>query len=926
MSGKLVVGIDLGTTNCAVASVDPALGAAAEVVDFPVPRVLAPGETGTRPTLPSALYVSAGHELATGAAALPWGDSPDRIVGDFARWQGARVPGRLVVSAKSWLCHPGVDRTAAILPWGAPAEVERMSPVDTSAGILAHIVAAWDHAHPERPLAAQEVVVTVPASFDEVARSLTVEAARRAGLEHFTLLEEPQAAFYDFASRHRQNLAAALGSARLVLVVDVGGGTSDFTLIEVDAGDVGPELRRIAVSDHLMLGGDNMDVALARHAEERLAAGGRRHDAGQWSQLVQAARGAKEALLATEPADTHRVAIAGGGSRLLGGAVSVEFSRDEVERLVLDGFLPGCVSTDQPRRAARTALQELGLPYAQDAGITRHIAAFLRRHAEAGFAALGTTRPDDVLPRPDAVLLNGGVFNSPRLTERLLDVVSAWWPERERIPLLRHDSLDLAVARGAAAYGLARRGLGRRIAGGTAHAIYVGIGAERGGNDRAVCLIPRGHEEGRAVDLDSRPFTLSLGQPVQFPIFSTTADRTDRSGDIVEVDDAFHALPPIHTVFKAASSQARNIPVHLRALLTELGSLELWCVAENGDERWRLEFELRAAVAQTSATVTESMPQRFGEARSIVARVFGGKAQNVAEKEVKNLVRTIEETIGARESWTLPLLREVWNLLLAGAGRRRRSAHHERAFFQLLGFCLRPGFGYPLDEWRCEQTFALFAPLVHHHQETKVWREFWLTWRRIAGGLGPERHVAIWEYLKPHLARRTSSKQLRNPPARKGIQPDGLDEMVRTAAVLEHVPTGEKRVFGNWMLERVLDPESDGGPWGWALGRVGARVPLFGTAHRVLGAEQVEPWVDALLERGLALSDGTAFAAVQLARLTGDRARDLDGDLRARVVSELRRIDAPARWCEAATTVVAMESSDEARSFGDTLPIGLRLR
>jgi molecular chaperone DnaK (HSP70) len=636
-SSVYIVGIDLGTTNCALAFAEPARGAAAPVTDFAIPQLHRPGQVVTNPLLPSCLYLPGEHELPAGSTCLPWevpgscsNDSPAMnpavpageppalpcgsgaesaglIAGEFARWQGARVPGRLVASAKSWLCHAGVDRTAPILPWGAPAEVTKISPVDASARLLGHLAAAWNHAHPDAPLADQEVVITVPASFDEVARALTVTAAQRAGLQKFTLVEEPQAAFYAFTARHREDLARALGDARLVLVVDVGGGTTDFTLIQVAVSPEGPVLQRLAVGEHLMLGGDNMDAALARLAEERMLPGGRRLSAAQWTQLLQTTRTAKESLLGREAPARHGLALAGEGSRLLGATLSTELQREETERLILEGFFPACGPGDAPQRASRVALQELGLPYAQDPAITRHLAGFLRQHAAAGCAALadGAGAAQEGLPRPDAILLNGGVFNSPPLAERLLAVVCAWWPAAPPIRLLAHDSLELAVARGAAGYGLVRRGLGRRITGGAAHAFYVGLAGETAtAATRAVCLIPRGHEEGQTVELTAQPFALTLGRAVQFPLFTTTADRVDRPGTVVEIGDDLRALPPIHTLFKPADCRAITVPVHLRATLTELGTLELWCVANRGDERWRLEFELRGGTVGAAPAVT----------------------------------------------------------------------------------------------------------------------------------------------------------------------------------------------------------------------------------------------------------------------------------------------------------------------------------
>ncbi|MCI0571595.1 MAG: hsp70 family protein [Myxococcaceae bacterium] len=921
-----IVGIDLGTTHCAVAYVDPGAGKGAPVHDFPVPQQVRAGVVAPRPLLPSTLYLPTDDELPPAQRTLPWGDVPDAVVGEFARVQGARVPGRLVASAKSWLAHAGVDRAAPILPWGAPQDVPRLSPVDASARLLSHIARAWDFTHPEVPLAKQEVVITVPASFDEAARALTVTAARRAGMEKFTLLEEPQAAFYDYTARHRTDLERVLEGVRLVLVVDVGGGTTDFTLVHAGVSPEGPMLRRLAVGEHLLLGGDNMDALLARRLEERWTAGGKRLSAAQWTQAIQAARTAKEALLGKDAPERYGVALAAEGARLLGGTLSAELTREETEALVLDGFLPRTGLEERPRRAARMALLELGLPYAQDAAITRHLAAFLDMHAEAGFHALSETREGGALPRPDAILLNGGVFNSPRIAERLLDVVSAWWPGTRRIPLLRHESLDLAVARGAAYYGLVRRGLGRRISGGTARAFYVGLeGTVEGMESPALCLIPRGMDEGDSVRLGARTFTLSVGHPVQFPLFSSTADRTDAPGAVVPVSEDMHALPPLHTLLRSGDPKAREVPVHLEAGLTEIGTLELSLVNAAGDERWRLEFELRGVTQGGPLAVTESMPPRFAEARDAVDRIYGHKPLPVGPKDVKALWRTLEKTLGPREGWRVPVLRELWGAVFAGAGKRRRSSDHERVAYSMLGYCLRPGFGYPLDAWRCEQTFRLFGEPVTAHQEKAVWMEFWVMWRRIAGGLTPEHQQTIWEFLAPHLERRVDPGAARPKERIRGVQPEGLDEMVRAAASLEHLEPHQKVMLGTWIVARLRAERPGGGPWAWGLGRLGARVPLHGSSHRVVSPDDVAPWLELLLELGLGKVDGAAFAAAQMARMTGDRTRDIDPGLRDRVAEALQAQRGPPSWLQMVTEIVALEAADEARALGDTLPAGLRL-
>lgn len=923
---SLLVGIDLGTSNCALAFADPSEGSGAKVKDFQVPQLARPGELRTQAMLPSCAYLPGPHELPDGALSLPWERSPSLrgipfAVGEFARWQGARVPGRLISSAKSWLCHAGVDRQAPILPWGAPAEVAKISPVEASSLYLAHLAAAWAHAHPESSLLEQEIVITVPASFDEAARALTVSAAKKAGLSRFTLLEEPQAALYAFTAEHRQRLSEALLGVHLVLVVDVGGGTTDFTLVQVEAHPEGPALKRLAVGDHLMLGGDNMDAAIARALEERLLSAGKRLPATAWTQLTQAARNAKEALLGSSPAERHTIAIATGGSKLMGGTLTAELARAEVESLLTQGFFPRCDPREPERRGSRVALQELGLPYAQDPAITRHLAAFLRAHASSALAALGRDGEPSDLPRPDAILLNGGVFNSPVLAKALVESVSAFWPSAPPIPLLPNGSLDLAVARGAAYYALTRRGLGKRIGGGAARAYYVGLGG-----DSAVCLIPRGFEEGQSVELSERAFQLTLGRPVQLQLHATSADRIDKAGDVVKLEpDLFRPLPPIHTVLKAADAKLSAANVHLTASLTEIGTLELAFVASDLQERWRLEFELRGMHGPTAVALTESMPARFAEATELIHRVYGHKPLPVGPKDVKNLGRALEKVLGPREGWRLPVLRELWGALHAGAGKRRRSADHERVYFQLLGFSLRPGFGYPLDEWRAEQSFALFPQLVTHHQEKAVWSEFWILWRRISGGLSESAQLALWEYLRPHLARRIPPEPAQPKERLKGIVPEGLEEMVRTAASLEHLDPQMKAQLGEWIEARLKIAPAAGGPWCWALGRLGARAPLYGSGHRTVAPELAMRWAELLLELGLRTVEGAPFALTQLVRATGDRTREVDEDLRTRAIGALQAASAPANWLEMVRAPVSLSVADEARALGDTLPPGLQL-
>jgi molecular chaperone DnaK (HSP70) len=924
MAPRYSIGIDLGTSNTALAFADLAAqdpGASLRV--FEVPQLVAPGEVAPRTLLPSHLYLPGEHELPR-ETRLPWEDSA--VVGAFARDQGERVPSRHVSSAKSWLCHPAVDRTAAILPWGAPREVPHLSPVEASARILAHLRHAWDARHPDATLAEQEVVVTVPASFDEAARALTLQAAERAGLPRLLLLEEPQAAFYDWTLRHRDGVGEALDGARLILVVDVGGGTTDLTLIEAElAAQTGrgknapPALRRVAVGDHLLLGGDNMDLALARKAEAQLLAQrGVKLTPAQWAALTQACRAAKELLLAPGAPERATVAVPGSGSRLISGALVTELGRDEVRALLLDGFFPSVAPSDAPARAARAAgLAELGLPYAADPAITRHIAAFLRRHARTVHGAA-----------VDAVLYNGGALAPALLADRLTDALA---PLREGAarPLVRlkNDAPDLSVARGAAAYGLVRRGLGLRIGGGSPRTYYVGVASSARRGEDALCIVPRGAAEGVEEEVPGRAFALLLGTPVRFRLFASSGFRAERPGDLValggEAAAELSELPPLQTVVEGSGSAQ----VALRAALTEIGTLELWCVAPDL-RRWKLEFQLRGAHAPTErpgearpvAAGVGALPRTIEAAREALQVVFGKKPQAVVGREVKDLWRNLEKPLGDRAQWSVAIARDLWGVLWGGAQKRRRSPDHERIFLSLCGFALRPGFGAPLDDWRVEQTWTLFGQGLTHHREAAVWAAWWILWRRIAAGLGEPEHAALFEALAPHL-RPSPRGRVANP----GKKPPGLapDEMVRLLGALERLPAALKQEAGGWLLERLEAGAAPGVLW--ALGRVGARVPVAAAAHHVLGPEVASAWLERLLALDWARHPEAPFASAQLARLSGDRTRDLDEELRRRAAARLDQARAPPEWSRALREVQPLGEKDEQRVFGETLPAGLHL-
>jgi molecular chaperone DnaK (HSP70) len=596
---RFVVGIDLGTTNSALAraAIAPeADGDAPPVIEaWSIPQVVAPGEVDARPTLPSFLLLPTALEMKPEAMALPWDRSPGYAVGEMARERGAELPLRLVSSAKSWLSHGGVDRTAPILPWrGAdgdddPAgdEAARVSPLEASARYLSHIRAAWDAAHPDAPLGEQEVLLTVPASFDAVARELTVTAARQAGLEHLTLLEEPQAAFYSFLARAGDGWRKQLRAGDVVVVIDVGGGTCDFSLIAVSdqGGDL--SLERVAVGDHILLGGDNMDLTLAHAVGQRVAESGKKLSAAQFRALIHACRRGKEVLLGAEPPEAVPISILGGGSKLIGGTIKTELRRSDVEALLVEGFAPVVAATAAPKSQRALGLRELGLPYAADPAITRHLASFLARHGR----------------QPTAILFNGGVMKGSLLARRIAEVVASWSPGGGALPVLGGTDMDLAVAHGAAYYGLVRRGRGIRIRGGTARSYYIGLESAMPAIPgfappvKALCVAPFGMEEGTRAALPGRELGLLIGEPTTVRFFASSSRKDDRPGQVVDPDEAeLVELAPVETHLPAEPPEAAGelVPVSLEAHVTEIGTLELWSSATGGKPgRWKLEYSLR---------------------------------------------------------------------------------------------------------------------------------------------------------------------------------------------------------------------------------------------------------------------------------------------------------------------------------------------
>lgn len=934
-----IIGIDLGTTNSAVAYVrllEEGRPSDDRVIRFfEIPQLVGVGETARRRILPSFLYIPGPYDLPPGSTALPWDPDRKAVVGEFAREQGALVPARLISSAKSWLAHGGVDRTVPILPWGEESVEEKVSPVEASARFLQHIRESWNEVvargREEYALENQLVVITVPASFDEVARELTVSAGHQAGIPRFVLLEEPLAAFYAWVSEHETDWQEKMKAGQLILVCDVGGGTSDFTVVAVREGEKGLRFDRLAVGDHLILGGDNMDLALGRYLETQLAGKPGKLEPRRWNQLVHQCRRAKEVLLSDRVQDSSMdITIVGSGRKLIADTLKAGLTRDEVQQVVIDGFFPMVGLGDLPRGGVRAGLTEWGLPYAQDPAITRHLAAFWQR-----FRDLLSKETGREILYPDFLLFNGGALGPGSIRRRLRDLVSSWfrdiagtdWQPEE----LDNPSPELAVAVGAAYYGLVRAGEGIQVGAGSPRAYYVEAAApDRRNGEKgrvAVCLVPRGTEEGFETRLESPSFEVLTNQPVSFQLFSSSTRLGDRKGDVVELgQEEITVFPPIRTVLRyGKKAGAESLPVGLWVRLTAVGTLELWCESQKTPHRWQLQFDVRQEmdIPSDSDLTGEILEQAvIDKAREKIRAAFE-KGSRVEMAPLEPLAKEIEETLGAkRQKWSTQLSRKLADTLLETQEGRRFSAQHEARWFNMLGFCLRPGFGDPLDEFRMNEAWKVYLRGMHWPNRDSCRVEFWIFLRRIAGGLSAGRQLEVYKEISPVLKTPGAKKTSGRITLPKRLSGQEETELWMMLANCERIAVEEKTLLGRLLLQRMQKkarPQEY-----WSLSRFGARVPLYGPLNRVIPGKEASSWLHTLFSMHLPPKEAVARALVQLARLTGDRKRDVDEDDRQKVYEWLERLPNASHFRELLmNTGGVLTKQDQDWMFGESLPSGL---
>ncbi|MDL1967324.1 MAG: hsp70 family protein [Deltaproteobacteria bacterium] len=922
-----IIGIDLGTTNSAVSYVDLQADSKKKykIKIFKVPQLTGFGEISRLPVLPSFLYLPGKYDISHEAVSLPWISDGKNFVGAFARDHGAKVPGKLVSSAKSWLCHSNVDRKARILPWGAGNEVFKISPLEATASYLKHIKKAWNSSKGDDEdlyLENQMIIITVPASFDEVARDLTVEAASMAGLSNVILLEEPLAAFYSWLIRHEYNWNKFVNPNELILVCDVGGGTTDFTLITLRDIEGSPRFERIAVGDHLILGGDNIDLALASNIERRLSKKRISLSGDRWRTLCHQCRKAKENIL-NKNAESEKITLMGEGSKLIAGTVSAELGRKEIEKTVLEGFFPLADPKDIKKINIRKGITEFGLPYEQEPAITRHLGYFLDKHKKDVIKVLN--RKDHA---PDLILFNGGTLKPAVIQERIRAAIRYWFAEKNYdLPkVLENTDHDLSVALGASYYGLVKTGKGVRVGSGSARAYYLGVVKTksetiedlRKKKDQrlAICVVERGLEEGTTIELKDKKFEVLANQPVSFDIYSSSFRSGDRCGDLVEIDDSLTSLPPIQTVVQYGKKGVKiRIPVRIESDYTEMGTLAIWCCSLISNHRWKLQFQLRDALTPVDITDKEIFEDSVvDEVRSYLESIFSDRTDS---SELKTLGKVITKKVGrSRERWPLGFIRRISDELIKLVETRAFGPEHESRWLNLTGFCMRPGFGDGFDEYRVKSLWKIHKHGAIHSKNAQVCSEWWILWRRVAGGLSAGQQRQFIQELAPIIMPKKGTKS--RIPHQERL------EIWMAVANMERLLVKDKIQWGRMLLSEIK-PKKCNPQYLWSLSRIGARELFYGPVDRVMPPEEISSWIEEILSKTWRNPKPVGMAIAQLARKTGDRMRDLDSSIIDIIIDWMNQDDFLSPYIKYLEDVVPIAKSEEDAIFGEILPSGLVL-
>ncbi len=951
---KYIIGIDLGTTNSAVSYVDledfaennqgnskKAHGKnknrKAFIKVFNIPQLTGSGEFSRLPVLPSFLYIPGAYDISGRALQHPWKKQNDRFVGAFARDHGSKIPSRLVSSAKSWLCHAKADRQAKILPWGASG-IDKVSPVAATAEYLHHIKRAWNYSVKDEDLFLENqfVIITVPASFDETARELTLLAAKDAGFgTDITLLEEPLAAFYSWLVVHEDDWQDYVKPEDLILVCDVGGGTSDFTLITLKESEGSPRFERLAVGDHLILGGDNIDLALSHHIESKFR---KKHNLtpDRWKTLCHKCRQAKEKILGSGET-TIRITLKGEGKSLISGTLSADLNKDDIERILCEGFFPDVKPNENFEKKAGKAMAEFGLPYEQEPAITKHIVWFLKQHEDDVKSALGKK------PVPDLILFNGGSLKPDILRQRIRTAIGRWFGlnDAEYPGMLENPDPDLSVALGAAYYGLVKQGTGVKVGSGSARSYYLGIASYENNNDaerknKAVCIVERGLDEGSLINFPDMEFEVLANQPVSFDIFSSSFRSGDKTGDIIDIDESLTPMAPVRTIIKFGKrGEKKRIPVRIEPQYTEMGTLALWCCSSVTNHKWKLQFQLRDNIPDMAKQISETIvfdDSVIDEVCELIEDAFSDDADSGL---VSGIVKRIEGKVGKKKlSWPLSLLRTMADKLIVISNKRKLSAEHEARWLNITGFCMRPGFGDAFDEERMRKLWKIYLTGLEFPKAKQNTSEWWIFCRRIAAGLKAGQQRQFFQDVSAFILPNKSTKK------RLKANLNEITEIWMAVSNMERLLIKDKIILGRALQIRLKSGKKNPAQLFRAFSRIGARELLYGSVDRVVPPNEVSIWIRTLIKNHfpetktissfksseIKFSDAVIAAIAGMARKTGDRTRDIDEDMRGFILDFFHRVSAKKEYIKMVKETSAIELKEEQILFGEGLPPGIVLK
>lgn len=917
---KFVIGIDLGTTNCSVSFVDLLKPEKKnQIKTFFVPQLTGQGEFSKANALPSFLYIPGEYDISKEALQHPWKKDKDQFPGIFARDHGAKIPSRLVSSAKSWLCNPRVDKEGNILPWGSEGVV-KVSPVTATAEYLKHIKNAWNNSVKDEDmfLENQYIVITIPASFDETAREFTLKAAVKAGLTEVTLLEEPLAAFYSWLVKHEQDWQKHVNPGELVMVCDVGGGTTDFTLISLRESEGSPRFERLAVGDHLMLGGDNIDCSAARLVASKFKTQ-QSLDKDKWQSLCFKCRQAKEEIFERKE-DKVRITLKGKGRSLISGTLAADLTEDDLSSLLKSKFftdisMDDAFKNDFPKGFANQnekIVSEFGLLREKEESISRHIIMFLENQRENIKRTLGRG------PMPDLILFNGGALKPKFIQERIRDSIRSWFGcENIKLPgVLDNKDLDLAVGLGASYYGLVKQGVGIKVGSGSPRSYYFGIEGKGADSGKAVCVVERGLDEGTDIELSDMEFGVLANQPVSFDVFSSSFRSGDCAGDVVEVDSSLTPMPSLETIISfGKADQKKSIPVKIKASYTEMGSLEMSCDSVVSDHKWRLQFQLRTQKTGSSGVKDgEILPQStIDKACLLVEKSFSENSDNIA-----GLVKSLESLVEKKKiKWPLGFLRSIVDQLIVNKRVMTISPEHEIRWLNLAGFCMRPGFGDVFDDNRIKKLWKIYLEGLKHPKHKQSRLEWFVFIRRIAGGFNAGQQRQLFQNVSQYV--------LKNRGGKLKISPHESVEVWMALANLERLLVKDKVVLAKTLLNE-LKPGKTLRQAFWSLSRIGAREPLYGSIDRVVPPIEVSNWIRRVLKLDWKENDSVEDMIVQLARKTDDRTRDLDQDFIEELIEWLYKRGAKKSDVNLIKKRVVVEINEQKKIFGESLPSGLMLK